>query len=281
MVNMKIHRRLAFGLAVIVAVGIAGLLWWLIPTSGGSLVDAQAIIEDACSYPSDVSYASDVISYDITERGTKTALDGDGEYSWVSEIRVNGLDSHTLTYSEQTGGRAETIYIASFGTYIRETNEHGEWGEWQVYAFPEIFMQPTPESNPSPGSEEDSGVGPVGQVDETITGTSRFCGADNLVNVRQLEDTRVNDTPVKHFSASVDPELIGRGDNFENWEYWVDEDGRAIQVKWDVFFDSRGGRREERVTRTITVSGYGELNVITAPVAPTPTPTPTSGSTVP
>ncbi len=280
MLSVKTHPKLAFGLLVIVAAGMAGLLWWLIPTSGGGRVDALAVIEDACSY------SSEVTSYDATERGT---FDGGVEYSWVAETRVNNMDSHTITYDEQGLERAEVIYIASFGTYTRYTNEQGEWGEWVVQPFPEIFLQATPESNPSPGSEsnpspgseEDSGVGPVGQVDETITGTSRFCGWEDLVNVRYVEDTRVNDTPVKHFSASIDPELIGGGGNYENYEYWVDEDGGLIQFKWDVFFDSRGGRQEERATRTVTASGHGEPNVITAPVALTPTPTSTSGSTVP
>ena len=267
---MRVHPKLAFTLVVIAAAVVAGLLWWLIPSSGGDTVDALAVIEDACSY----SRAE--TSFDGTERGTTNITEDGIPISGVSKVRYNGQDAHQITYDEQGTARAEVIYIASFGTYSREANEQGEWGEWEVHAFPDIFLQATPESNPSPGSEsnpspgseEDFGVGPVGQVDETITGTSRFCDWEDLVNVRYLEDARVNDTPVKHFSASIDPELIGGGGNYENYEYWVDEGGRVIQLKWDVFFDSRGGRQEERVATTMTVSGYGEPNVITAPEIP-------------
>ncbi len=108
----------------------------------------------------------------------------------------------------------------------------------------------------------------MGQVDETITGTSRFCGWEDLVDARYVGDARVNDIPVEHFSASLDQEFLLGENSYENHEYWVNADGRAIQVKWDVFFDSRGGRQEERVATTMTVSGYGEPNVITAPEIP-------------
>ena len=47
-------------------------------------------------------------------------------------------------------------------------------------------------------------------------------------------------------AASIDPELIGGGGNYENNDYCVVEDGALIQFKWNVFFDSRGGRQEER-----------------------------------
>ena len=281
MVSVRAHPRLAFTLVVIAAAVVAGLLWWLIPSSGGGTVDALAIIEDACSYDTGGT------SYDITERGTTNLTEDGTSISWVSEVRVDGLDFQKITYDEQGTARGEVVYIASFGTYSREANEQGEWGEWQVQPFPEIFLQTTPESNPSPGSEsnpspgseEDSGVGPVGQVDETITGTSRFCGWEDLVDARYVGDARVNDIPVEHFSASIDQEFLLGENSYENHEYWVNADGRLMQQKWEIFHEASPGFREERVTRTATYHGFGEPNVITAPV--TPTPPPTSGSTVP
>ncbi len=67
--KVKTHPKLAFGLLVIVAAGMAGLLWWLIPSPWGGRIDALAVIEDACSYDTVGT------SFDGTERGTTNVFE--------------------------------------------------------------------------------------------------------------------------------------------------------------------------------------------------------------
>ena len=77
MVSVRAHPKLAFGLLVIAAAVVAGLLWWLIPSSGSDRIDALAIMEDACRQ------AEAVDSVDITVRGTNTL--GDATLKVVEE----------------------------------------------------------------------------------------------------------------------------------------------------------------------------------------------------
>ena len=243
---------------------VAGLLWWLIPSSGSDRIDALAIMEDACRQ------AEAVDSVDITVRGTNTL--GDATLKVVEEYRVNGRDWHKAVYDDQGNLLAE-VFLVDYHSYAREINEEGQWGEWEISAPPQVLLEAL-ESNSEPGSDvgptgqvDGSDVGPTGQVDDPPGGAETFCGLWDLLDVTYLGEGMVGDTDVKHFAVEVNEDLPGEDDSYEKWEYWIDSNGRILQIKDEVFKPDDYGP-SQRVEATTTYHGFGEPNVITAPEIP-------------
>ncbi len=266
MVSVRAHPKLAFTLVVAVVVAMTGILWWLIPNSGGDAVDASAIVRDACQQ------AQVEESVDVTIQGSRTSRDS--AIKTVTELRASGQDFHQITYDSNGVARGEWIILDNWD-YSREANENGVWEEWVVQKLHGTEPDPLAQEEPDPtGTEADlllqGEPGPTGTVDDAPStgGPATFCGMGGLLDVTHLGNARVDDTPVKHFSAHVDPELIGGGDNYDRYEFWVDEGGTLLQAKADIYRDSRGGLPEHRVEYTATYSGHGEPNVITAPEIP-------------
>ena len=154
---------------------------------------------------------------------------------------MNGSSVHQINYDENGNAVAEVL-IADDMTYTREVDQQGEWEPWITW------VPPTLVSDPSPGSDESSGEGPVGrvneqgpvdqvneqgpgdqvneqgpvgQVNEQDAGGATFCGVWDLTDVDYLGTARVgeDDTEVDHFSILWDqPEYGEGGGSYQNWE---------------------------------------------------------------
>ena len=240
----------------------------IITTPGlpSTTITAQAIVENACSY------VRDVTSWKAVNHTTTNVFEGGKVIELVQESRVSNRDVHVVSYSPNIPSRGEAFYIFDEAYYTRETNDQSEWEDWQVTPIQPWALSVYAEISLLPRWVKGLGVGPAGQENEERVGTSRFCGADRLVDVKYLGDTKVSGIAVRHYSASLSPTYTGGGDNYEQYEFWVDERGLLIRHSMDHFFrDPSGAGRDERVTYIITYYDVGEPNVITAPeIAPDP-----------
>ena len=260
---MKTLPKSTFGLLVIIAAGAVGL----ISCSGPPAVDAQAVMEDACENSVAMEAADITMEEKLTRRGVEVL-------NLEINLRVSGQNFHQLAYDTNTAAKGEVIVLDGW-VYFREADESGVWGEWVVQKVHGTAPDPSAQEESDPtGTEADlllqGEPGPTGTVDDAPlpSGPATFCGIPGILDITHLGNATVDDTPVKHLSAHVDPELIGGGDNYDRYEFWVDEGDTLLKAKADIYRDSRGGLPEHRVEYTATYSGHGEPNVITAPEIP-------------
>lgn len=277
--KVKKHPKLAFTLMVITAAVVVVS----ISCSASAVVNAQVVIKDACKQ------AAQTDAFDLTVTGTERR--GDTSFSSVVKIRMNGSDMHQINYDENGNAGYEVIIVDGI-TYYREADQQWNWGSWITWVPPTFVSDSSPGSDEgsgegpvgqvneqdtgvatpvpdsSPGSGENSGEGPVGQVNEQGAGVATFCGIWDLTDVDYLGTARVgeDDTEVDHFSILMDqPEYGEGGGNYQNWELWIDSSSRILQAQGEGFRPAGAGFSEEHVEVLMTFSGHGEPNVITAP----------------
>ena len=225
---------------------------------------------DACANAA----ASDRNNYDITVRFPHPEL----TMPWKVVYEIGETGRHARGYDMRENDKLvqEEILIRepySDGTRdaasveTRETTYHraldedsGEWSEWEVTS--DIF---------STGRAR-RGV--------SYSDVPSFCGfplGDNTT-VEYLGRESVNGVDAKKYSIYIkvgppvaSPEGIDTNPNVRSpldsyWVRWVTDSGRTLRYKWS------GGPLDEGGMDGV-LSGWGEVNIITAPV-PTPTPTP-------
>ena len=208
-------------------------------------INAQEALNRAC----EVMVASD---YDVTY----TAVNPEGSMS--IQARVSDGESHEVYTGMTTNGaiiaRAEAIRIDGI-LYSRESIESAPHilGDWQ------IIGRDMPPAEPLPCFAPESFVS----------------GMDQSSSLSER----------RYSSTLTQPEIPGET---VLRELWINRDGRPVRGRTTYTYDTSGESQlggasgaatNEAPTQIVineTYSGYGEPNVITAPVLPTPSPTPTA-----
>jgi hypothetical protein len=247
--TVRTHPLLVGGFFLVtIALAVAGIVWWLIPTEP---LSAQEVMENACADSTDIN------EYDATLRmfGPEGARDG-----WVVMEINNAIGMRTRSYSPNNGGRSSESTLVSEGytmwddsgsgsssrseddddsyrVYSRRIEGNGQWGAWQVSQYP-----------------TDWGDGMTGS----------FCGYDVSIFDTFLYNgvETVGGTSTKKFTATVGSASLELATRLE---FWIDADGKLIKKAQTL--------TNKDVRWELTYSGWGEANAIATPV--------TSGATPP
>ena len=260
------HRAATFLALALVMVAVGIIVWWRFPESTGVLT-AQERMEDICAsttYP---------LSFDFSDRATMTE---DGETTTVGDydIRANGRDKHVLMRTDGNpsheailiypGGEGATRSSSARQTgYIREFTG-GRWGDWKV----NVGDDSATTTNGGAPARSDGDLG-------------SFCGLPleipgHEVEFRYVGEETIDGTNTSHYFHSAS--RLG-DDGYTSTEYWLDSNGLIKQTRWIVCHPSSSGSPESRFENLRTFSGWGETNVIAAPVQGTPVPTPAPTAT--
>ena len=266
-------------LFVAIVVAITVLVWRF--TTEDDLASAQEAIEDACEGTAIFSS-----SYDVNVRITGTEGD-EIVFEALGEERYNGEDAawtatdsdgniileviKIITKNDDTasgqGASGSSSTNRKMGSvYIREADDNGELGGWEM----ESHEVP---SKSASGSSSDSAVG-------TASDTAAFCGfpltSDGYrIEFRYVGEEAVNGILTKHYYHSYSP-VDGPEENYNRTDFWIDSsNGRFVKLGHDTFVAGDSESEADSRRQVIqTYSGWGEENVITAPVLSTPTPAP-------
>ena len=286
--------RTFFAFATFIVI-VCAVVWW--PSPEDSPPRTLEDVKDACAS------AVQPDSYDVQRR---TSFEDDGEMGEVSyDQRVSGHAKHTITtingvliqeaifiFSDGTGRPAKEYDAATVTTYIRWYGDaltrfdddayasdgvDDEWGSWGV----------TVHTGRGQRREEleaaMAAAQAAGEYDDLICGvhTGPSDHPDYETVFRHEGEETINGVSTDHLSRSSS--RIGSG-AYQSMEYWIDPNGLTTQwrsVQYEPPTDSYSGHRTETVE---TFSGWGEPNVITAPITNlipmalpdlTPQPTPT------
>ena len=239
-------------LLLAVALLVAAAVWWLLP---GKSLSAQQVMEDACGDAEPLENVDSVVR----------EYDPDGQIVARLIVEVNrstGMSIRSYNYNTPDGGRSsapngelteESVRLRRASSARSEpgqivkyerNKEDGQWTEWRVSKSP----APTPEE-----------------------GADLFCGYDlsYFTDFRYDGEERLDGVPTKKFTGTV-----AVLDETDQWELWIDTAGRQVKALRTILDTGD-------VTETVS-SGWGETNVITAPVQGTPVPTPApTGTPVP
>ena len=232
---------------VTIALAVAGIVWWLIPTEP---LSAQEVMEDACANSRDIN------EYDATLRMFGPEGERDG---WVVMEINDAIGMRTRSYSPGDGGRSSESTLVSEGytmwdasgsgsssrsdddddsyrVYSRRIEGDGQWGAWQVSQYP-------------------------GDWGDGMTGS--FCGYDVSIFETFLYDgvETVSGTSTKKFTATVGSTSLELATRLE---FWIDADGKLIKKAQTLI--------NKDVRWELTYSGWGEANAIAAPVTSDATP---------
>lgn len=230
---------------------------------------------DACANASD----SDLDNYDITIRFP----DPDLTIPWKVVYEISRTGSHERSHARgydirendklvqeeivirgpySDGTREAALAETRETTYHRDLDEDsGQWTPWEVTS--DSFF--------------------TGRATRNVDDVPSFCGyplGDNTT-VEYLGRESVNRVDAKKYSIHIkrgppvaSPEGIDTNPNVRSpfddyWVRWVTDSGRTLRYKWSGGPLYGGGMDG-------VLSGFGEVNVITAPIpAPAPVPTPT------
>ena len=187
---------------VLIGVGIA-LAWLLIPNRG---IDAQTAIQNACE---DAERATSGV---ISMSGTETRGGQTKNSTW--EIRFSGENRSWHIQDTDLKLSVETYFIGDT-VYNRHQTAPDVWSAW------ELTTLDLPQS-----------LGPVGRVDDSDDAAPVFCGVAGLTDHKFLGDQTVGGEKVKHFSAEMEGEVIGEGNQID-WQFWVNGEGQMTQFKID------------------------------------------------
>ena len=285
MVDLLIRHRILALFSIAAVVAIAGALaWWT--TSEDAPITAQEMMEDVCA---SVTYPE---SFDITVRAS--GYNDAGSAELLTTFRRNDHAEHYTVYKGDGSRLMERILIytnrpgesgvgisgssattsqniAVTTSYLREVSDSGEWGDWNVTTTEHPAYDA---ATPSVAS------GQFGTED----GLSTFCGlaleAEGLdIEFRYVGKETIDGVETDHYYHSYSPESDDSGSYIAK-EFWLDSDGLFRQVK-EVAYNApiEGENGAERVETLKIYSGWGEPNVITAPVLPTATPDPAPAAT--
>ena len=264
------HRVLAmFSLAALIMVA-GTIVWWRFPTSS---LTAQERMADICAtgeYPE---------SYDLLDRTTY----GPGSDSGVIEynVRVDDQGKHYLVsvdgalvqegiliYADGTGGSGRSANPRSGGSataYMRMFDD-GEWGDWDVSTDGPGSASGTASSSTRMSSSASTGDTDTEEIESFCGLLLAVPGAE--VEFRYVGEETINGVATDHYYHRYS--RIGE-DHYDSTEFWFDSNGLFRQVK-QVSYNGPGTGDEVRISHLKTYSGWGEANIITAPVRPTSTP---------
>ena len=243
-------NKLAAGCFVLAAaLSIVTILWWLIP--GNAPISARQAIEDACAGAEAYDYA------DIHMQ----MVPATGEPRGWTEFEASSAGIHLRNYHQDGTFLSERIIIWStpipsgsgaagaasdqgeVAFYDRKLAGENQWGDWEVTI----------------------NRGRLAIRENTDT----FCShpLDDFSDFQYLGQETVNGVRSRHFSGVIDadgdPDNAGLLD--QRWDFWIGLNGRPVR---HTITNLHTGS-----ALVSTYSGYGEVNVIAAPVL-TPTPAP-------
>ncbi len=273
-----LRRRRVYVVFLIVMVGAIAVVFARQLLTDNDSIDSQAVVQDACA-----RLAEFPEFYDVTIRGSNTQ--GSESMEFVQEMRINGDDIAWTVADRITGNlRAEVVIIRTSGdhrggvagasgvatvtTYSRESDDTGEWEDWNMSVS---------DYRPATGRSE-AGGGSGSEI-------ASFCGFPLESDVLAIESGYIGEETIdgvvtKRYFYSYSPKGE-REDDYNREDYWVDpSNGRFVQVKQEVFVAGDSFSPNQKVEAVKTYSGWGEPNIITAPMlsspegAPTPMPVP-------
>ena len=215
--------------AVVVAVG-TGVGLWLIGPLGDAPVDAAAAVEAGCEKV-ELSGSYDAF-ITVTYRGGGVDLAPTSLY----EVRVNGDDYHMTAGFE---GEEETVKFVRVDGASYEHNPQGEW---------------------------------VRMDDSGLSDLLPACG--KLINItNQGKATLADGSKTTRYSAERPQQAGVHTDDYSEtarhlFDYWIDDNGQFVQHKREIIVDTtiEGESSRMVVEHLYTFSGFGEENVITAPM---------------
>ncbi len=268
------RHQLAGALLVVTLPVIAIVIWQMV--SKGDYIDAQEAVEDAC-----LGFANYTASYDITIQGTVTfgtesmtgnedwRIQGENIYRLLTAtkdgVSIQAEHIEIATRNDNTDGASGGSGAGSRTRYYRGADATGTWGEWK-----------TDVNNIAPFADMS---GAAGESDSEEIPAS-FCGRPLLSD--DVSDTTsghigeeiTNGTNTKHYfyliASKSQPE-----ENYSREDFWIDPTtGRFVQIKRTIVQPPN-----TRLETLHSYSGWGEPNVITAPVLSTPTQEPNATTT--
>ena len=237
---MSARKRTISAVAIVLVVAAAVIGWWQL-SSGEKPPSASAaeIVLEACDGLAEVNHDAVVVTADDEARVVQTFEISGGNKRMTGTV-YEPPDSDTVT------AKGELVVLDGVA-YARESSpEHPTvLGPWEIW-FEDL--------------EQTSGPG-----------TPCF-GADTS-NVARGADS---DDSERHFIWRTETD----GDTVTKHEFWVDLKGRPIRslvtdtVTSSTTRDGSSGAKGESpnvdIIAEITYSGFGEENIITAPIAPPP-----------
>ena len=273
-----LRRRRLYVVFLIATAGVIAVVFaWQSLTDNDSN-DAQAVVQDACARLAEFPQ-----SYDVSIRGSNTQ--GSESMEFVQEMRISGDDIAWTVVDRVTGNlKAEVVIVRTSGNhgdgvagasgvatatmYSRESDDTGQWKDWNVSVS---------DIRPATGQSEAGG--------NSGSELASFCGfpleSDVLaIESRYIGEETIDGVVTKRYFYSYSPKGE-REEDYNRQDYWVDpSNGRFVQVKQEVFIAGDSFSSNQKVETVRTYSGWGEPNIITAPVlsspegAPTPKPVP-------
>ena len=245
------RKHIGIGLALVLFVSVVAIAaLWLFPRED-SAAKVWAAVQDVCTTMNVADY--DVIhTYSI--RGAPDIPDVDGRI----ESSYSGSDVHRIG----TGTTPEGVLLSRSEVIVKDgrrftrgsisDDNPSSLSEWRVY------------------EDADSG-GPLPCFPSESSASSDVTGSTAPGNERHYSYTTVLD-------AGEVTEIE------ETREFWVDSTGRPTRGRRTLTQPNPDGARAA-ASRTLTMhetySGFGEPNVITAPITPTPVPPTATPTPVP
>ena len=243
-------RRVIGISTIVVAVIAATIVGLLTLTTSGS--DPTSTVLTAIGKTCDTSKSH---SYDLVADVDIFLADGT-RYTGILQMEIDGPNSHRRLSLNGLGSE-EGIY-ADGEYYYRAGN-----APWE-----ELIYAGTPLETTSDVCIPGAAFGIMGDP-RTDTQAARIDGKEYVDNGEEVLDGVTvrhyipGPTPTPDATAPQPPPTsVFRMDR----EFWVDSQGYIVQMRRET--NSPGGR----VVYIISLSGFGEPNVITAPVVPAPSP---------
>ena len=263
MIDSTTRRAALFFTLALVMIAVGIIVWWRFPE--GTLT-AQERVEDVCAsatYPE---------SFDLFDRAT-FAFGEDNTGVVEYNVRFNGQAEHYVTsldgtfiqeaifiFSSSASSSARSTGPATTG-YTR-TYTDAAWDEWEVTNFQPKQIPPASSSGSSARNSDDA--------------PDSFCGLvledpDSDIEFRHVGEETIDGIATDHYFHSQ-----SRKDSILVFtkEYWLDADGLLRQVRETIYAPPTSGDPGTNIVHFKTYSGWGEENIITAPVQSPDAPAP-------
>ena len=238
-------------LALVAIVGVGGV-WWLVIREPAEELQAQAVIERACTQIEEAGSYDAAVEQHVTVNGVPAhKVDSEVLVDPTFDVYVSGDDYHVIGYAVGEGQTVE--YMSVEGTfYFRERGK-----DWEIWDVPAVTPLDVLGSSPT-------------CPDFTELTAFNVLGEENLDGVMTTHfDNTVSMGPVGRSS-----ELFPDSQISLSYEFWVDATGQLVQFKEtrrERYPRVVDGPVNDVVTQQIyRISGVGETNVITPPAGNPP-----------
>ena len=257
-------------LMLIAVLAVAGTMVWRM-TGNEPQAIAQTVIEDACDasenfYNFDMRVQIEIANpyYPIVVHDSRVNVHRD------IDLPPN---EHGTVFYETTNERGEYIYIysplfdamAASGTserifeygnaqlieFSRDDNDLGIWEEWES----SVSEFPIPTRNSGSAAGLDAKADSFGEV-------PGFCGwqVEGFGTIKLVGEETLGGKKTSHYIATLYRDGSD-SEEYGEWEWWIDDTGLLRKYKL-------GNYKPDGIYRieTVELSGFGEPNIIVAPV---------------